>query len=132
MRADLGSHHGSAGVPALLDQHPADIAPHDWIGRYAAFVATERGMTDTLRTGFASGRIAAPSRERVTATIAAILEQGTATGVLRADVDPDDVATLLIGVLVAITDGAPQERTDRQLDLLVDALRPRTGARRAS
>ncbi|CAL9357928.1 hypothetical protein SUDANB58_00596 [Streptomyces sp. enrichment culture] len=116
-------------VPALLDRHPADIALRAWMGRYAAFVATKRGMMDTLCTGFASGRIAAPSRERVTATIATLLEQGAAAGTLRADIDPDDVTTLFIGVFAAIADGASQERTDRLLDLLVDALRPRTGAR---
>ncbi|GGL65859.1 TetR family transcriptional regulator [Streptomyces fumigatiscleroticus] len=117
----------TASAPALLDRHPADVALRAWMGRYAAFVATKRGMAETLRAGFASGRIAAPSRERVTATVAAILEQGAAAGTLRADVDPDDVTTMLVSVFVAITDGAPQERTDRLLDLLMDALRP--GAR---
>ncbi|MFF9158626.1 TetR/AcrR family transcriptional regulator [Streptomyces longwoodensis] len=115
----------TASAPGLLDQHPADVALRAWTGRYAAFVATKRGMMDTLRTALASGRIAAPSRERVTTTIGTILERGAATGTLRADVDPDDVATLLIGVFAAIMDGAPRERTDRLLDLLVDALRPR-------
>lgn len=81
-------------------------------------------MMDTLRTAYASGRIAAPSREGVSATIATILEQGAATGTLRADVDADDVTTLLVGVFAAIIDGAPQERTDRLLDLLMDAVRP--------
>lgn len=115
----------AASVPALLDQHPADVALRTWMGRYAIFVATKRGMGDTLRAGFASGRIAAPSRERVAAAIAAFLEQGAAAGTLRADVDSDDVTTMLLGVFLAITDGAPQERTDRLLDLLTDALRPR-------
>ncbi|MFI1004171.1 TetR/AcrR family transcriptional regulator [Streptomyces galbus] len=115
----------TASAPELLEEHPADIALRAWTGRYAAFVATKRGMMDTLRTALASGRIAAPSRERVTATIGTILERGAAAGTLRADVDPDDVATLLLGVFAAIMDGAPQERTDRLLDLLVDALRPR-------
>lgn len=115
----------TAGVPALLDQHPADIALRAWLGRYAVFVSTKRGMMDTLRAGFASGRIAPPSRERLTTTIATILREGAATGTLRADVDPDDVTTMLIGVFLAITAGAPQEQTDRLLDLLTDALRPR-------
>ncbi|MFD7702779.1 TetR/AcrR family transcriptional regulator [Streptomyces caelestis] len=119
----------TASAPALLDQHPADIALRAWMGRYAAFVATKRGMRDTLRTAFASGRIAAPSRERVTATIATILERGATAGTLRTDIDPDDVTALLVGVFAALTDGAPQERTDRLLDLLVDALRPRAEAR---
>ncbi|WP_318213885.1 TetR/AcrR family transcriptional regulator [Streptomyces sp. SCL15-6] len=114
----------TASVPTLLDQHPADVALRAWMGRYAAFVATKRGMRETLRAGFASGRIAAPSRERVTATVATILEQGAADGTLRTDADPEDVTMLLVGVFVAITDGAPRERTDRLLDLLTDALRP--------
>jgi AcrR family transcriptional regulator len=114
----------TASVPTLLGRHPADVALRAWMGRYAEFVATKRGMMETLRAGFASGRIAAPSRDRVTATIATILEQGAAAGTLRADVDPDDVTTLLVGVFAAISEGAPHERTDRLLDLLVDALRP--------
>ncbi|WP_129840900.1 TetR/AcrR family transcriptional regulator [Streptomyces sp. RFCAC02] len=119
----------TAYAPDLIGRHPADIALRAWMGRYAAFVATKRGMMDTLRTAFASGRIAAPSRDRVTATITTMLEQGAATGTLRTDIDPEDVTTLLLGVFVAITDGASQERTDRLLDLLVDALRPGRGAR---
>jgi AcrR family transcriptional regulator len=118
----------TAGVPALLDQHPADVALRAWMGRYATFVATKRGMMETLRAGWAAGRIAPPSRERVTTTIARILEQGAAAGTLRADVDPDDVTTMLVGVFLAIGAGAPQEQTDRLLDLLTDALRPRTSA----
>jgi AcrR family transcriptional regulator len=117
------------GASALLDLHPADIALRAWMGRYAAFVATKRGMMDVLRTAVASGRIEAPSRERVAATVATILEQGAAAGTLRADINPEDVLTLLVGVFAAIRDGAPRERVDHLLDLLVDALRPTTRAR---
>ncbi|MGW1029982.1 TetR/AcrR family transcriptional regulator [Streptomyces sp. NPDC002577] len=117
----------TANAPALLGRHPADVALRAWMGRYATFVAAKRGMTDTLRAGFSSGRITPPSRERVTATIATFLEHGAADGTLRADADPDDVTTLLVGVFVAITAGSPQEQTDRLLDLLTDAVRPRTG-----
>ncbi|MEW9552510.1 TetR/AcrR family transcriptional regulator [Nonomuraea sp. NPDC050783] len=118
----------TASVSTLLGRHPADQALRAWLGRYAAFVTTKRGMMDTLRAGYASGRIAPPSRERVTTTVATILRQGAAQGTLRSDVDPEDVTTLLTGVFLAITAGAPQEQTDRLLDLLTDALRPRPGA----
>jgi AcrR family transcriptional regulator len=117
----------TASVSTLLDQFPADRALRAWMGRYSTFVATKRGMMETLRAGFASGRIAPPSRERVTGTIATILARGAADGTLRADVDPDDVTTMLIGVFLTITAGGPQEQTGRLLDLLLDALRPRTG-----
>ncbi|SEU34871.1 TetR/AcrR family transcriptional regulator [Nonomuraea wenchangensis] len=115
----------TTSVSALLGRHPADVALRTWLGRYAAFVTTKRGMMDTLRAGYASGRIAPPSRERVTTTIATILRDGAAQGTLRADVAAEDVTTLLIGVFLAITAGAPQEQTDRLLDLITDALRPR-------
>ncbi len=59
------------------------------------------------------------------APIATILDRGAATGTLRTDIDPDDIATLLIGVFAAIIDGASQGRTDRLLDLLLDAVRPK-------
>ncbi|MGW2830859.1 TetR/AcrR family transcriptional regulator [Streptomyces sp. NPDC001286] len=117
----------AASVPALLEQHPADVALRAWMGRYASFVATKRGMMDTLRAGFATGRIAPPSRERVTATIAGFLDRGAAQGTLRADVDAADVTTMLVGVFFAIASNSPQEQTDRLLDLICDALAPRGG-----
>ncbi|MFK4041693.1 TetR/AcrR family transcriptional regulator [Nonomuraea wenchangensis] len=83
----------TTSVSALLGRHPADVALRTWLGRYAAFVTTKRGMMDTL----------------------------------RGDVAAEDVTTLLIGVFLAITAGAPQEQTDRLLDLITDALRPRPG-----
>ncbi|WP_019068851.1 TetR/AcrR family transcriptional regulator [Streptomyces hokutonensis] len=115
----------TASVSALLAQHPADVAFRAWMGRYATFVATKHGMMETLRAGFAAGRIAPPSRERVTAAIAEFLERGAAAGVLRPDVDPDDVTAMLVGVFFAIAADAPREQVDRLLDLVCDALRPR-------
>jgi AcrR family transcriptional regulator len=117
----------AASVGHLLDRLPADAALRAWMDRYATFVATKRGMSDTLRAGFASGRIAPPTRERVTTAVAAILERGAEEGSLRADVDPEDVTTMLLGVFFATApDGLPGAAA-RPLDLIVDALRPRTG-----
>ncbi|WP_455569234.1 hypothetical protein [Streptomyces milbemycinicus] len=42
--------------------------------------------------------------------MAKILEQGAEAGTLRADVVPDDVTTMLVGVFLAITAGAPRSR----------------------
>ena len=114
----------TASAPAFLAEHPADVALRAWIGRYATFIATKRGMRDTLRGAYVSGRIPLPSRERVTATIAVIFERGAAAGTLRADVDPEDFTTLLISVFATVLDGGTPERTGRLLDLLVDAVRP--------
>src|SRR5206468_1162115 len=58
----------AASAPALLQQFPPDVALRAWMDRYARFVATKRGMLDTLRAGWASGRITtSTTRERITA-----------------------------------------------------------------
>jgi AcrR family transcriptional regulator len=113
-------------VPALLQEHPPDVALRAWMGRYAAFIATKRGMADTLRAGWASGRIAtSTTRERITAAVAAILTRGAADGSLRADVDPQDAVAMLLGVFLTTTADDTPERAGRLLDLVMDALRPR-------
>lgn len=56
---------------AWLKQLAPDAALRAWMGRYAAFIATKRGMAEALHAGWASGRIATPrTRERIAAAIA--------------------------------------------------------------
>ncbi|GAA2957496.1 MULTISPECIES: TetR/AcrR family transcriptional regulator [Streptomyces] len=112
-------------APALLSQFPPEAALRAWMDRYAAFFAAKRGISDTLRAGWASGAIATPAtRERITAAIAVILDAGVRAGSLRADVEPDEVTMMLLGVFLSTTAGDSHELTGRLLDLVVDALRP--------
>ncbi|WP_297624317.1 TetR/AcrR family transcriptional regulator [Nocardia sp.] len=107
---------------ALLRELPPDAALRAWMGRYAAFFTTKRGMIDTLRAGWASGRITTPNtRERITAAIAIILTGGAETGSLRTDIDPDDLTIMLLGICTAAGDAPDQ--VSRLLDLIMDALR---------
>ncbi|MBP0457633.1 TetR/AcrR family transcriptional regulator [Streptomyces montanisoli] len=118
----------TTSAAALLDEHPPEAALRAWTDRYAQFVANKRGMVDTLRAGWASGRIATPTtRERVTAAIGTILAAGAREGTLRADVDAEDVTTMLLGVFLSTGTGDDADRTKRLLDLVVDAVRPRPG-----
>ncbi|KAA2253815.1 TetR/AcrR family transcriptional regulator [Solihabitans fulvus] len=123
--AELDDVTGS--VPALLRELPPDAALRAWMRRYAAFVATKRGMADTLRAGWASGRISTPAtRERVTNAVATILADGVAAGTLRADVDPQDITVMLVGMFVASGDGDTAAQIERLIGLVMDALRPTT------
>ncbi|RZQ63491.1 TetR/AcrR family transcriptional regulator [Amycolatopsis suaedae] len=120
--AELDDVTGS--VPSLLRELPPDEALRAWMGRYAAFVATKRGMADTLRAAMASGRIVtAATRERITGAIATILAAGAESGTLRDDVDADDVTAMLLGVNLSTTASGTPERTGHLLDLVLDALR---------
>ncbi|WP_431912341.1 TetR/AcrR family transcriptional regulator [Nonomuraea jabiensis] len=116
----------ATSAPALLERFPPQIALRAWMERYAAFTAVKRGMADALRAGQASGRIpTSTTRERITAAIATILAKGAETGSLRADVDADEVTTMVLGVLLATAARDTPEQIGRLLDLLVDALLPR-------
>ncbi|MFB6549332.1 TetR/AcrR family transcriptional regulator [Streptomyces sp. NPDC056405] len=116
----------TTSAPALLEELSPQAALRAWMDRYAAFVATKRGMADTLRAGLASGSITTPAtRERLTAAIATILDSGVRAGTLRADVDPEDVTTMLLGVFLSTAASNSVEQTGRLLDLVVDALHPR-------
>ncbi|MFD0021304.1 TetR/AcrR family transcriptional regulator [Streptomyces sp. NPDC058382] len=118
----------TTSAPVLLEQFPPDIALRRWMDGYAAFVANKRGMASTLRTGWASGRIATPAtRERITAAIGLILAGGAESGSLRSDVEADDVTTMLLGVFLATGPGSAPEQIARLLDLVIDALRPVPG-----
>ncbi|GGY11084.1 TetR/AcrR family transcriptional regulator [Streptomyces minutiscleroticus] len=121
--AELDDVAGSA--PALLEALPPDAALRAWMERYAAFVATKRGMADTLRAGWASGRIATPAtRERITTAVATILASGAEAGSLRSDVEPYDVTVMLLGIFLVSTADDASDRTGRLIDLVMDALRP--------
>jgi hypothetical protein len=84
-------------------------------------------MADTLRAGWASGRIATPAtRERITTAIATILASGAEAGSLRADVEPQDITVMLLGIFLASTASNTSKQTGRLIDLVMDALRPTT------
>ncbi|MEV6026318.1 TetR/AcrR family transcriptional regulator [Streptomyces sp. NPDC052036] len=117
-----------SSAPALLDEREPAAALRAWMTRYAAFFKIKRGMSDTLRAGWASGSIATPAtRERITAAIAMMLRRGAEAGSLRSDVDPEDVTMMLLGVFLSTTAIDSPERVDQLLDLIVDALRPAPG-----
>jgi AcrR family transcriptional regulator len=118
----------TARVDPLLAELPPDAALRAWMGHYAGFVATKRGMVETLRAGWASGRIATPgTRERITGAIATLLAAGAGAGTLRGDVDADDVTAMLLGVFLSTAASRTPEQVDRLLDLVMAALRPEPG-----
>ncbi|WP_406144414.1 TetR/AcrR family transcriptional regulator [Streptomyces sp. NBC_01012] len=120
-----------ASAPTLLAELPPEAALRAWMDRYAAFFQVKRGMSATLRAGWASGSIATPAtRERITRTIATFLADGVRAGSLRADVEPDDITMMLLGVFLSTTASESPEKTGQLLDLVVDALRYSAGGKK--
>lgn len=104
---------------------PADAAFRAWIDRYAAFVATKRGLAESLRAGeFAAAATAAQTRARVTVAIQGFLDDGVAAGTLRTDVSADDIATVLVGLFLATRSSGDAAQVGRLIDVMLDGLRP--------
>ncbi|WP_188941469.1 TetR/AcrR family transcriptional regulator [Nakamurella endophytica] len=101
---------------------PAERALRTWLGRYADFVTTKRGMAETLREIVAGGVITPGSTRAELDGAVRTLLSGTA---LRQDVDPQDVIALMAGVMMVAGGPATRDQADRMLDLLVDGLRAR-------
>lgn len=113
-------------VDTLLGSQPADAALRHWVDRYAVFVATKHGMAEAFQQAVAAGSIGVgETRERIRAAIGRFLAAGATAGTLRADVDPDDATTALLGAVLGVTaSGADARQHSRVLDIVVDGLRP--------
>jgi AcrR family transcriptional regulator len=117
-----------SGAGELLDALPPDDALRTWMGRYADFVRTKRGMAEALRAAIASEAItSSQTRERLTSAIQILLDAGEAAGSLRGDVRAEDVVASLAGVLLAAGGPDQHDQAGRMLDLVMDGLRPRRG-----
>ncbi|MDH6244928.1 hypothetical protein M2432_002576 [Mycobacterium sp. OTB74] len=110
----------AASAQDLLRAHPPAEALRLWMDRYAVFVATKRGMAESLTAIFASGAIdMGDTRRGVIGAISALLAAGAGDGGLRSHVSADDVFASLLGIMLA--SGSPEQR-QRMFDLLLAGL----------
>ncbi|BBZ29489.1 TetR family transcriptional regulator [Mycolicibacterium madagascariense] len=104
----------------LLQRHPPLVALRRWMDRYAAFVATKRGMAESLRAMFAAGTVEpGATRQSIVRAVETLLAAGVSDGTMRSDVRADDVVTSLVGIFLA--SGSP-EQARRLVDLLLDGV----------
>jgi hypothetical protein len=62
------------------------------------------------------------TRESITGAVAALLEAGARAGTLRADVEADDVVTVLVGIFLTTAGSDDRARLGRLLDLVASGL----------
>jgi AcrR family transcriptional regulator len=112
------------GARELLAAHSAARALRLWMDLFADWVATKRGMIDTLRTMISSGDIAfAQTRSEIVAIVRALLDAAATAGEVRGDVDAEDVVASLAGTLAVAGAPAQRDQAGRLFDLLMDGLR---------
>lgn len=115
----------TTGAHDLLAAHPPARALRLWMDLFADWLATKRGMTDTLLAMVDSGEISlAHTRGELLSAIAVILDAGVAAGEIRADTSAEDVSAAVLGILAVSAERGNLTQAQRLLDVLMAGLRP--------
>ncbi|MEX6508486.1 TetR/AcrR family transcriptional regulator [Jiella sp. M17.18] len=123
-----------AAADDLLRQETPDAALAEWMQRYVDYIATKRGMRDSLKLLLESNSpLFAETHGLVPRTFRRLMEQAVQSGTIRPDADSADVLHALSSIYSA-TDGPDwHERSRRLVALIMDGLRygaPRPSQRR--
>ncbi|WP_198540116.1 TetR/AcrR family transcriptional regulator [Streptomyces sp. CT34] len=110
-------------APALAARHEPVEALAQWLQRFAAFIATKRGLTTALHSGDpAYDSLPAHFQQRFLPVLGALLDTAATAGEIRSDIEPDD----LLRAVANLTLPAHEDHsghTQRVIALLVDGLR---------
>jgi AcrR family transcriptional regulator len=111
---------------SLAHELPPFEALARWLQRYAAFVATKRGLASALHSGDPAYESLRPYfEERVRPALNMLLRSAVAAGAVRSDVNADDLLSAIASLGASSTEDAAG-RTQRMVALLMDGLRFRT------
>jgi AcrR family transcriptional regulator len=114
----------TAAAIELLAEYPPDVALDRWMERYIDYAATKRGMSDALRAIIESGNdIYADTRGQMKDAVATLVRAGAEAGLLREDVDAEDVFLATGSIFLLPQTAEWREKADRLLRLIVDGLR---------
>jgi AcrR family transcriptional regulator len=110
-------------APTLAAEHAPFEALGHWLQRYAAFVATKRGLAEALHSGDpAFDALPAYFDQRLRPAVRTLFDSAMATGEIRADVEPDEILTAVTSLCMSARNDRP-DHARRMIALLVDGLR---------
>ncbi len=111
----------------LAAEHEPGEALARWMQRYAAFIATKRGLATALHSGNpAFHGLPAYFQARLLPALRTLLDAAVAAGEVRADADADDLLNAVASLCRQADDEDP-DRARRMVALLADGLRYGTG-----
>ena len=117
-------------VDACADAAPTLAAAHDpgealarWMQRYAVFIAAKHGLAAALHSGdSAYESLPGYFGERLLPAYRKLLESAVVAGMIRSDVDPEDLLYAVASLCMSAHDKGP-DHVQRMVGLLVDGLR---------
>jgi AcrR family transcriptional regulator len=130
-RADLIAAVFRREIDACADTAPILAAEYDpfealarWLQRYAAFIATKRGLAAALHSGNpAFDTLPVYFSQRLLPAVQTLLDTAVAAGEVRADVDADDLLNAVANLCHQQSYDNDSDRARRMVALLIDGLR---------
>jgi AcrR family transcriptional regulator len=102
-----------------------------WLHAGVEFMATKKGMSAALAlAAHGSSELVAYSLDRLTRAIGELLQRAATAGEIRADLDPEDLLRMLVGMCYAHDRPGWQAKVLRLIDVFIDGLRRPTDATR--
>lgn len=114
----------TSSADLLLKEFPPATALRNWMDMFGDWIATKKGMLETLTTMVAAGEIAhLDTHAQLLAAITTILEAGYASNEFRRDISAEDIAANLIGIFTVAPKPEREALACRLLNLMMDGLR---------
>jgi AcrR family transcriptional regulator len=114
----------SAAAEELAQTKDPDAALAEWMQRFVDYIATKRGMRDSLRLLIESkSPLFAETSGKVPMALKGLIERAVSTGAIRSDVESVDVLHALSSIYSASDGPDWQDRSRRLVRLLMDGLR---------
>ncbi len=108
----------------LSRERAPDEALEEWMNRFVGYIATKRGMADSLRILLSSNsKLFADSYGQVPVVLSGLIDRAVAAGTIRTDVDSTDVLHALSGTYSMPSSPEWYDRSRRLVRLLMDGLR---------
>jgi AcrR family transcriptional regulator len=108
----------------LARTHRTDEALAEWMQRLVGYIATKRGMADSLRILMTTNsECFADVAGKLSQALKGLIDAAVAEGTIRSDVDATDVMQALSGIYGAPDTPDWRERSRRLVSLLMDGLR---------
>ncbi|WP_051797206.1 TetR/AcrR family transcriptional regulator [Catenuloplanes japonicus] len=129
-RADLVTAVVETGIDAVADAGPPLLAAHppvealtEWIHRFAALLATKRGLASALHSGDpAFAGLPGYFLQRLGPALASLLDAAVADGSARDDIGAEDVLHAITQLCQPVP-GRSAEQTRRVVMVFIDGLR---------
>ena len=113
-----------AAADDLAHHHSADVALAEWMHRFVGYIATKRGMANSLRILLNSNsELFADTYGMIPLALQRLVDAAVADGGIRGDVESSDVLHALSGIYSAPASPEWQQRSRRLVGLLMDGLR---------